>query len=316
MGKDLDLPPGRWAPYNFDFSSLDFQGLWAGRETANQVERGILRGLLPATAMERVLELGTGDGRLTDLLQSLGREYVGVDLEPRFLSQVAKRFGGDPGHRYLLGNALHLPFRDAVFSSAILFRVINFLPYPEAVLHEVYRILAPRGILIVSYNPKPSWATLVDDLRAAFHSPRGRSEESLTFGRSESARVLRSNFPTFTTTRRKFAALALDAGFHWEAERPCGFEDSRPWRKLSPRIFLALSLALSRLGGFPTRVIVLSKPERNAAPLPPLEEILACPRCLRPLSKTTWETPGPCPACGFVPGRTDDLLDLRWLVEP
>lgn len=312
MSEANDQPPKASPIEVADFSPLDFKALWAGRETANRVERGLVRELLPIVRGGRVLELATGEGRLTDLLQVPAMDYVGLDLEGRFLSHVEKQHGTDVRRRYVLANALHLPFQSSTFSAVVMFRVFNFLPDPKICLEEACRVLAPGGTLVVSHNPKPSWATLMDDVRTALHDPLALAQGTLTFGRSGSAPVLRSNFPTFALTRKRFTALAEEAGFHVETERPCGFEDYRPFHRLPPPLFLALSSALSRLGGFPTRVVALSKPGGPSLPPPRTEGILACPNCRAPLPPGAWCSPVPCAACGFLPGWEEGLLDLRW----
>jgi SAM-dependent methyltransferase len=312
LSHGMDQPTGRSPNACPDFSSLDFDTLWAGRDTTNQVERQLVRQLLPVVKGGRVLELGTGEGRLTDLLQFPNMEYVGLDLEARFLARVAARRGTKPARRYVLANILHLPFKDSTFSGGLMFRVFNFLPDLRAGLAEAFRVLTAGGTLLLSHNPRPSWATLVDDVSLALQPAPPRDRGLLTFGRTASAPVLRSNFPTVALTRRSFALHAESVGFRIVAERPSGLEDYRLARRLPPRLFVALSSALSRMGGFPTRVVALSKPGPLNLPLDPLDSILACPQCRGPLPPTTWDAPHRCPTCGFLPRWERGQLDLRW----
>jgi trans-aconitate methyltransferase len=88
---------------------------------------------------ERVLDLGCGDGFLTQRIAESGATVVGVDSSPQMIA-AAKERGVDA--RLVQGEAL--PFRgefDAVFSNAAL----HWMSDHDAVLQGVYRALRPGG---------------------------------------------------------------------------------------------------------------------------------------------------------------------------
>lgn len=95
--------------------------------------------LLAAKAGERVLDLGCGDGVLTERLSRMGSEVVGVDSSAEQIAAAQAR-GLDA--RVLSGEALdyHAEF-DAVFSNAAL----HWMRDADAVIHGVFRALRPGG---------------------------------------------------------------------------------------------------------------------------------------------------------------------------
>jgi SAM-dependent methyltransferase len=95
--------------------------------------------LLAARAGERVLDLGCGDGALTERLQSQGCRVVGVDASPEQV-EAARRRGLDAR----VADAERLDFHaqfDAVFSNAAL----HWMKRPDAVLAGVREALVPGG---------------------------------------------------------------------------------------------------------------------------------------------------------------------------
>src|SRR5215471_14123103 len=88
---------------------------------------------------ERILDLGCGDGALTEKIAGAGAAVVGVDTSADFLSTARQR-GLDV--REMDGHALtfHAEF-DAVFSNAAL----HWMTKPEAVLASIARALKPGG---------------------------------------------------------------------------------------------------------------------------------------------------------------------------
>ena len=73
-------------------------------------------------ANARVLEIGSGDGRLTFRIGKAARELVGVDLKHGDLKSAHHSCPEDlrPVVRLACASAVSLPFRDAFFDIAVL----------------------------------------------------------------------------------------------------------------------------------------------------------------------------------------------------
>ncbi|MBV9182930.1 MAG: methyltransferase domain-containing protein [Acidobacteria bacterium] len=96
--------------------------------------------LLEVRAGERILDLGCGDGALTESIVLRGAQVVGVDSSPDMV-QAARLRGIDAR----LVSAYRLPFDcefDAVFSNAALHWMKRS---PDVVIHGVRRALKPGG---------------------------------------------------------------------------------------------------------------------------------------------------------------------------
>jgi trans-aconitate methyltransferase len=88
---------------------------------------------------EKVLDLGCGDGALTEKIVARGAEVTGLDASQTMLAKACER-----GLRAMLGNAEKLLFAgefDAVFSNAAL----HWVRDQDAMLAGVYRSLKPGG---------------------------------------------------------------------------------------------------------------------------------------------------------------------------
>ena len=95
--------------------------------------------LLAPRAGERILDVGCGDGALTERLVQAGAKVVGVDPAPGFVTAAAAR-GIDA--RQI--DAQALPFEgefDAVFTNAVL----HWIPDLDAALRGIHRALKPGG---------------------------------------------------------------------------------------------------------------------------------------------------------------------------
>lgn len=116
--------------------------------------------LLGPVAGLRVLDLGCGDGVLTELLVAAGAEVVGVDASPDMVDAARAR-GIDA--RVMDGRALSFEGGfDAVFSNAALHWMLD----PPAVAAGVFRALEPGGRFVGEMGGAGNIARLRAALRA------------------------------------------------------------------------------------------------------------------------------------------------------
>lgn len=115
--------------------------------------------LLDPQPGERILDLGCGDGVLTEKLAALGCQVVGVDSSPEQVAAARAR-----GLDARVVDARDLPFEaefDAVFSNAAL----HWMRQPEAVIAGVWRALEPGGRFVGELGGAGNIATVQEALQ-------------------------------------------------------------------------------------------------------------------------------------------------------
>jgi SAM-dependent methyltransferase len=120
--------------------------------------------LLAPVPGERILDLGCGDGVLTEKLVAAGARVVGFDASEALAAVARSR-----GIEVVLGDAHALPFSaefDAVFSNAAL----HWMREPDAVLDGVRRALKPGGRFVAEFGGFGNIAAIVTALIAALES--------------------------------------------------------------------------------------------------------------------------------------------------
>lgn len=304
-----------WTPVESisDYGRFDFAALWKGRERVSAVERAILRRTLAPHDRRRVIEIGTGFGRLLGTIRSVAEEVVATDFDLAALERLSEENGGRAPLR-VAANLYHLPFVTGSFTLGAMVRVYHHLADPAAALAEAGRVLRPGGRLLVSYNPRPSVGTVVDDLQRALRPSVRGGFRSATFGRGVVA-LAPDPFPIYVGRRRDFARAAQAGGFEPESEVGAGFEEYSPARALRTAGLVRLGAALGRAPGFPTRFALLRRTGASDTPLPAAEDLLACPRCRSPRPEWGRGAEPVCRGCGFVGRRSGGVLDLRYLPD-
>lgn len=130
----------------------------------------LLLQLLDAKPGERILDLGCGDGALTEKLAAAGASVLGVDSSPELLAAAAAR-----GLEVELGDGARLRFRDefdAVFSNAAL----HWMRDQAAVLGGVRAALRMGGRFVAEMGGHGNVAAIRAALQAVF-TPLGIDAE-------------------------------------------------------------------------------------------------------------------------------------------
>ncbi len=107
-----------------------------------------------AQAGERVLDLAAGTGTSSAPLAVAGATVVPCDFSLGML-RVGRR--ARPGLPFVAGDAVSLPFRDAVFDAVTTSFGLRNVVDPAAALAEMLRVTRPGGRLVVCEFSHPVW---------------------------------------------------------------------------------------------------------------------------------------------------------------
>ncbi len=262
-----------------DFRGLDFGRLWRGRETTTAVERALVDRWLARIDTRRIVELGTGAGRLTPVVHARAAEYIGVDLHAEFLEQIP-RDGAPEQSLRIATDARTVPLASRSVTAALAVRIYNFFEDPEPLLREVARLLIPGGHLILGYQPRPSVASFLDDLRVRPHLPRPPRPPAWSWSRAAVLPGAPGPFPSWAPTRSAVRAALGRAGFEVRARSSSGLEDYAGLRRLPARLFVRGADLLDPIRVAPTQwILAQSRPSDPAPEWIPWASIVTCPGC-------------------------------------
>jgi ubiquinone/menaquinone biosynthesis C-methylase UbiE len=139
----------RVASESFRAKGADWDEMRALDLPAQAVEQALLD-LLPPRA-ERVLDIGTGTGRLLEVLAPRVGSAIGIDASRAMLALARARLAR-PGLDHCavrLGDMYRLPFAAASFDAVVLQMVLHYAEDPASAVQEAARVLRPGGALLV-----------------------------------------------------------------------------------------------------------------------------------------------------------------------
>jgi trans-aconitate methyltransferase len=121
---------------------------------------GVLEWLAAAKG-ERILDLGCGDGQLTQRIAATGAEVEGVDASPEMVAAARGR-----GIAAREARAEALPYADASFDAVFSNAALHWVSGQDAMMDEVRRVLAPGGRFVAEMGGQGNIAAIRVALRS------------------------------------------------------------------------------------------------------------------------------------------------------
>lgn len=117
-------------------------------EVKSAIAKEIKKYSLPDEKTKMVIEIGAGDGKVSQILGQLNPFSVitSVDLRKHFIPDKNN-------HQFVLANCENLPLKTSSFDVVVAVRSLHFIKNLEKGLREIDRILKPGGIFIAIYYP-------------------------------------------------------------------------------------------------------------------------------------------------------------------
>jgi ubiquinone/menaquinone biosynthesis C-methylase UbiE len=134
----------------------------------------------------KILDVGTGTGRISVPLLRLGADVIGVDLSLNMMAKLREKY---PAPRLAQADASRLPFRSQQFDAVLTTHVMHLVAPWRAALREYQRVLKPEGVYIDStqWHDKTSplrrirdqWHTLIEAQGAQWRRPGAQNPDEI-----------------------------------------------------------------------------------------------------------------------------------------
>jgi len=108
------------------------------------------RALLSLVELGDVLDIGSGDGVVPELLIERTRSMTCVDISPAVLKAARARLHEDPRARFLQADMNALPLAPASFDQVLLMHALTYTRTPRRVISNASKLLRPGGTLLIA----------------------------------------------------------------------------------------------------------------------------------------------------------------------
>lgn len=121
----------------------------------SEVEAAV-KDILGSGPLGTLVDIGTGTGRIIELLAGAAGHAIGIDRSPEMLRVARGKLtaAAADGWELRQGDIMAIPLEDGAGDTVVLHQVLHYLPAPEPAIAEVARLVKPGGrLLIVDFAP-------------------------------------------------------------------------------------------------------------------------------------------------------------------
>jgi ubiquinone/menaquinone biosynthesis C-methylase UbiE len=138
----------------FNAHAAEWDAMRSLHVAESEVEAAV-RAALAGRNIGRLVDIGTGTGRMIELFGAQAESAIGVDRSPEMLRLARAKLAAASSPADLRqGDMYTLPLASASADVVILHQVLHYAQQPNAAIAEAARLLAPGGrLLVVDFGP-------------------------------------------------------------------------------------------------------------------------------------------------------------------
>ncbi|MGD9676852.1 MAG: class I SAM-dependent methyltransferase [Vulcanibacillus sp.] len=128
----------------------------------DEIEKELVEKVAIFNSNEKVLDIGAGTGNYSIWMAKKGLDVTSIDQSKGMLEVARKKSEKENLNiNFIYGDAHSLDFEDCTFDIVISVTAIEFMENASIVLKEAYRVLKPKGRLVVGLLTKnSSWGEM------------------------------------------------------------------------------------------------------------------------------------------------------------
>jgi demethylmenaquinone methyltransferase/2-methoxy-6-polyprenyl-1,4-benzoquinol methylase len=189
---------------------------------------------------QKVLDIGCGPGTISEDLLEISEQVWGIDISEDMIKIATDRFNKTKFNTIIhfdVGDAENLKFPDQFFDAVFCIGVLRYLDSWENGLHEIYRVLKPNGIVVITfyYRFSPHWFSMYFLYRPLLPLI------SLFKRRSIRELIIKYKAEPLPISYKRFRKSLAIAGFKHLITQHSGF-DLFPFNRLFPKLSRAIYL--------------------------------------------------------------------------
>ena len=129
-----------------DPTLYDLEGRRRKAQTVVAVLREVLAAQLPRA---RVLDVGASTGHIDAVIVEHVASLVGIDIDQVALENARRQYPASRA-KFLVADAMNLPFESASFDVVLCMHVYEHVPDSQCLFDEIFRLLRPGGVCYFS----------------------------------------------------------------------------------------------------------------------------------------------------------------------
>jgi len=120
-----------------------------GTRYLSEIETNFLLNELHHIENKKILDVGVGTGRNSEILLSKGGIIEGIDLSEGMIAKAKEKLNNKKINFTIADAGENIPFKDTIFDAVICMRVLKYISTWRRTIEEISRVLKKDGIFIL-----------------------------------------------------------------------------------------------------------------------------------------------------------------------